>query len=144
MKKILMLSLFFLAHFLQAASSHTSPVGVWKTIDDETKKPKSYVEIFEKNGIMYGKVTKILNDSNDVVCDKCKGTNKDKPIVGMTIMWNLKKDGSEYSGGKILDPNNGKTYKCYIEVLDGGEKLKVRGYVGFALLGRTQYWYRVK
>jgi uncharacterized protein (DUF2147 family) len=63
--------------------------------------------------------------------------------LGFTIIKGLTKDGSEYNGGKITDPKNGKSYKCYL-TLESKDKLKVRGYVGFALIGRTQYWSRVK
>lgn len=120
-----------------------SPVGRWKTIDDSTGKTKSIVELWEKDGKVYGKIVDLINpDKPDPVCDKCEGDQKNVKIIGMTILNGLKKDGKEWSGGKITDPENGKSYKCYIEVQDGGKKLKVRGYVGFALLGRTQYWLR--
>ena len=122
-----------------------SPVGVWKTVDDATGKAKSLIKIWEKNGKLYGTVIKLIDPSEpDPVCDKCEGKLHNKPIVGMTIMRGLSKDGDEYSGGTILDPENGKTYKVLIQVLPGGKKLKVRGYIGISLLGRTQHWHRVK
>lgn len=118
--------------------------GKWKTIDDETGKEKSIVEIYEKGGKVYGKVVEILNKEKlDARCEKCKGDKKDQPILGMVIIDGLKKDGSEYSGGDILDPNKGKEYRCKIWVdEDNPDKLNVRGYVTF--LYRTQNWYRVK
>ncbi|MGB0789145.1 MAG: DUF2147 domain-containing protein [Marinirhabdus sp.] len=116
--------------------------GKWKTIDDETGQAKSIVEIYKKSGKVYGKVIKILDkDKKNSVCEECTGADKDKPVLGLVILKGLKKDGDEYNGGKILDPANGKIYKCYIE-LEGPNKLKVRGYIGFSVLGRTQYWYR--
>ncbi len=124
-----------------------SPVGLWRTVDDETGKAKSLVKIWEKNGKLYGRIVKLINpdDGNaNPNCDKCPGALKDKPVVGMTIMKGLSKDGDEWNGGTILDPKNGKTYKVLIEVIKGGKALKVRGYIGFSLLGRTQYWHRVK
>lgn len=124
-----------------------NPVGKWKTVDDSSGKAKSYVEIWEEGGKVYGKITALLDqppDDLDPKCTKCEGEDKDKRVIGMTIIKGLKKDGDEYSGGKILDPDNGKLYKCYIAVQDGGKKLKVRGYVGFALLGRTQYWLKAE
>ena len=123
--------------------TNQSPVGVWKTINYKTKKVKSHIQIYEKNGIYYGKVIKISNPAKrNSVCDKCKGEKHNKPIMGLVIMWDLKKNGNKYSGGKILDPKNGKTYRCYIQVLEGGKKLKIRCYIGSSLFGRTKYWYR--
>ncbi len=117
-------------------------VGTWRTIDDETKKPKSLVEIYEEHGELEGKIVKLLDpkpDDPDPVCKKCEGDLKGKPIMGLRIMWNFKKDGS---GGRILDPNNGKVYKCNVTLTDGGKKLDVRGYIGIPMLGRTQTWLR--
>lgn len=118
--------------------------GKWKTIDDVTGEAKSILEIYERDGKVYGKVAEILNKehANDV-CTECKGKNKDIPIVGLEIMKGLEKDGDTYEDGTIIDPESGKEYKCYIE-LEEDNKLKVRGYIGFSLLGRTQYWYRVE
>lgn len=121
-----------------------SVIGKWKTIDEETGEAKSIVEIYEKSGKIYGKVVDILRaDHKKDVCSKCEGAETNKPILGMIIINGLKKDGSEYSGGTILDPTNGKKYKCYI-TLDSADKLKLRGYVGISIMGRTQYWARVK
>ena len=121
-----------------------SPVGTWKTIDDETGKEKSYVEIYEKDGKLYGKVSKILTKGKeDAKCDKCSGALKNKPIQGMVILYDLKKSGNEWTGGKILDPNSGKEYKATVK-LNGKDKLDVRGYVGISLVGRTQTWVKVK
>ncbi len=125
-----------------------TPVGTWKTVDDETGKEKSLLQITETNGTLSGTVVKLLsepNDGKDKLCTKCVGNKKDKNIVGMTIMWGLKNENpTTWSGGNIMDPNNGKTYRCLIEVQQGGAKLRVRGFIGFSLLGRNQFWYRVK
>ncbi len=122
-----------------------SPIGTWKTIDDETGKEKSYVQIYEtKSGKLQGKVVKILTPGKEnAKCTDCKGDNKDKPINGMVILWGLEKDGSSWSGGHILDPNKGKQYKCKINLKDANT-LEVRGFLGVSLLGRTQTWYRVE
>jgi uncharacterized protein (DUF2147 family) len=140
MKKLLftLLLLFPLFSFSQDI------LGKWKTIDDETGKAKSIVEIFKAtNGKIYGRVYKILTvGEENKKCTACKGDLKDKPITGMIIVSGLTKDGDEWSGGTIMDPNKGKTYDCYI-TMESKDKLKVRGYMGVALLGRTQYWYRV-
>jgi len=147
MRKLSTVSLVFSLAFVSIcvhAAEH-SPVGTWKTIDDETKQVKSLVKITETNGELQGKVEKIFSPPAklpDPPCDKCEGDKKDKPIVGMTILSGLKKNGDEYSGGTILDPGNGKTYKCKIKVAEDGNSLEVRGFIGFSLLGRTQVWVR--
>ncbi|GAB3398142.1 DUF2147 domain-containing protein [Massilia agilis] len=122
-----------------------SPVGVWKTIDDETGKAKSLVRITENNGELSGKIEKLFREPSEdqnPKCDKCEGALKDQPIVGMTILNGLKKDDDVWSGGTVLDPKNGKTYKAKITLKDGGKKLDMRGYIGTPLLGRTQTWVR--
>lgn len=130
-----------------AMAQAPSAVGRWTTIDDETKKPKSVITIWEENGKLFGKIEKLFREPTEdqnPVCDKCDGALKNQPIIGMVIMRDLKKDDDEWTGGTILDPANGKTYKCKIAVEDGGKKLKVRGYIGMALLGRTQHWVRAE
>jgi uncharacterized protein (DUF2147 family) len=130
-----------------ALAQEPSAVGRWTTIDDETKKPKSVITVYEEGGKLFGKIEKLFREPNEEqnpVCDKCEGALKNQPIIGMVILRELKKDGDEWSGGTILDPANGKTYKCKIAVEDGGKKLKVRGYIGVSLLGRTQHWVRAE
>ena len=134
----------FMTMFLGIGSmSAQSVIGKWKTIDDETGKAKSIVELTEKNGKLYGKVIEILTDKKDAKCDKCPGAEKGKPIKGLTIIKGLKKEGKGYEGGTITDPSSGKEYKCALK-LNGADKLDVRGYVGIQALGRTQTWVRVK
>ena len=119
-------------------------VGKWKTIDDLTGKPISIVEIFERRGRIYGKVIEIFDaKSRGRTCEKCPGEDHGKPILGLTVIKGLVRDGNEYTGGRILDPKHGKLYKCYIN-LESKDRLKVRGYIGITMLGRTQYWHRVK
>ena len=111
-------------------------------MDDETGKAKSIVEIYQEDGKVYGKIVELIDPSEpNPLCKECKGKLKDEPIIGLTVIDGLTADGDEYNGGSILDPNNGKSYKCYI-VLEDDDTLKVRGYIGFSLLGRTQYWIR--
>jgi uncharacterized protein (DUF2147 family) len=130
--------------FLFSLTFHAQTVtGRWKTIDDETGKAKSIMEIYQQNGKIYGKVQRILTPGEEnSKCTACTGNLKGKPIKGMIVLKDLTKDGEEWSGGTIMDPNNGKTYKCYL-TLEEEDKLKVRGYIGFSLIGRTQYWYRL-
>jgi uncharacterized protein (DUF2147 family) len=125
-----------------ALAQANSPVGLWKSIDDETKQPKALIRIAEQGGVLVGKIEKILTDKADAVCDLCPDDRKGKPVQGMTILTGLKKDGEEWTGGEVLDPNNGKIYKAKAKLVDGGRKLDVRGFIGVALLGRTQTWLR--
>ena len=139
MKKLLFL--FFI--FFSTLTFSQSILGKWKSIDEETKKDESIIEIYQENGRFYGKVIQLLDPKKkDAVCENCKGKNKNKPIKGLVIINGLKKDGNEWSGGKVLDPKNGKEYKCFITLADNNT-MKLRGYIGFSLFGRTAYWYRV-
>ncbi|RNL78107.1 DUF2147 domain-containing protein [Sinomicrobium pectinilyticum] len=143
MKQLIALGgLFFLLGTLSVTAQDI--FGKWKTIDDETGKEKSIVEIYEKGGRVYGKVVEILNKEKlDAKCDKCNGDKKGQPILGMVIIEGLEKDGNTYSGGSILDPNKGKEYRCKLWVDESDpDKLNVRGYVAFFY--RTQNWFRVQ
>ena len=118
--------------------------GKWKTIDDQTGEAKSIVQIYEKNGKVFGKIIDILNpERKDAVCTKCEGDAKNKPIIGFELIKDLKKDGNYYANGTIFDPEKGKAYKCRIGLKEGDPNiLQVRGYVAF--LYATQYWERVE
>jgi uncharacterized protein (DUF2147 family) len=138
--------LFPLAALAQATAAN-SPAGLWKTIDDDTGKPKALVRITENNGEFRARIEKLFEDpvaaGRSGKCDKCEDARKDQPIVGMTIMTDMKKlEGREYTGGQLLDPNNGKVYKAKMELEEDGKKLNVRGYLGVPMLGRTQVWLR--
>jgi uncharacterized protein (DUF2147 family) len=128
-----------------AFAQDPSPVGLWKNIDDVSGKPKALIRITEENGVVQGKIEKLFRapgEEQNPLCDKCSDARKNQPIVGMVFMSGLKKDGKEYSGGDILDPDNGKVYKSKLKLADGGKKLEVRGYIGVPLLGRSQTWLR--
>ncbi|HET6434493.1 MAG TPA: DUF2147 domain-containing protein [Xanthomonadaceae bacterium] len=124
------------------AFAQTGPTGRWKTIDDETGKVKSIVEITQAaNGTLQGKVVEILHSDRgpNPTCDKCRGANKDKPVKGMTILWGLRADDDEWTGGTVLDPAKGKTYKAKVEML-GPDKLGMSGCIAF--ICRQQVWVR--
>jgi len=135
----------FLVFFLLSQLTFSQSIlGKWKTIDDETGIEKGIVEIYEKGGHIYARILDILEPQyKNSKCSLCCCEQKNEPLVGLVIIKGLKKDDNEYNGGTVLDPKNGKHYKCYIK-LEEKDKLKVRGYLGVALFGRTQYWYRVK
>jgi len=138
LKSIFTTILFFTLFITSSVAQ--SCVGVWKTIDDETGEEKSQVEIYEKNGKYFGKIIKLLNAST-TVCDNCTGDRKGKALVGMEILWDMKKSGRTWKSGGIFSPTKDKTYTCKMW-LEGDDKLKVRGYV--ALFYRTQTWHRIK
>ncbi|MBB5415935.1 DUF2147 domain-containing protein [Paraburkholderia atlantica] len=134
-----------LASAVTAMAQTETPIGTWQTIDDHTGQPKALVQITQdSNGELNGKVIKGLaaNDQPDRRCSACTDARKDQPILGMTIISSMKKDGDAWDHGQILDPENGKVYKCKMHLEDGGNKLVVRGYIGVALLGRSQTWIR--
>jgi uncharacterized protein (DUF2147 family) len=129
-----------------AACAQATPVGLWKTIDDETKIEKSLVRITEAGGVLSGRIEKFLDPKTkaDAVCEKCTDERAGKPVLGMTIIRGAKADGDRqhWEGGDILDPNNGTVYKLRLKPLNGGKALEVRGYVGPFF--RNQQWIRVE
>ena len=129
------------------ALAQMSPVGLWKTIDDETRHEKSLVRIQENAGVFSGIIEKLLDPATkpDAVCGKCTDERKGKPLVGLTILRNLKQnpdDKAVWDGGDIVDPNNGKVYRTRLKPVDSGKKLEMRGYIG--PFYRTQVWIRVE
>lgn len=132
---------FFLLCWMANIAIAQSPIGTWKTIDDETGEEKSHVEIYEKDGKLFGKITKLLNASS-TTCSNCSGDRQGKPLVDLVILWDMEKKGDVWKGGKIFSPTKDKEYRCKIWFDDGkGAALKVRGYYfGFF---RTQTWFRV-
>lgn len=131
------------AAFAQAPDLR-SPVGLWETIDDRSGKPRAVVRIFEHQGHFYGDVARVLEaDKVNAVCQKCTDDRKDKPVLGLQIMRGLAADGDGWTGGTILDPETGDTYRCSMRLSDNGRKLIVRGYLGISLLGRSQTWLRM-
>lgn len=138
-----MILLHTLAFLIISLFTQTPSIeGTWITQDDETGKKKSEVLIYKENGKLYGKITKLLlEEDQGKKCVKCKGTNKDQPIEGLVIIKALEFDDESWDDGTILDPKSGKVYDCSIG-FENDNTLKVRGYLGFSLLGRTQIWLR--
>ncbi len=134
-----------------AAAAQSSPVGLWKTIDDATGKPTALIRITDERGELQGKIEKLFAppaDDSNPNCTQCTDKRKDQPIIGMTIIDGMHADsssnanGKTFIGGNILDPDNGKVYKSRWYLSDDGKTLQVRGYIGVPLLGRTQTWLR--
>ncbi|PWJ41994.1 DUF2147 domain-containing protein [Sediminitomix flava] len=140
-----LLILFGLLLLSYSSFAQKSAIGKWKTIDDETGKARSIVEIFEKNGKVFGKIAELLDDDPSKVCDKCPDDRKDQKIVGLEIIRDMElEEEGLYEEGEILDPANGKIYGCILKVSESGEKMEVRGFLGFSLLGRSQEWIKVQ
>jgi sterol desaturase/sphingolipid hydroxylase (fatty acid hydroxylase superfamily) len=142
MAKKAVVALFFTV-LAQFPANAQSPVGTWQTIDDGDGKPRSTVQIEAAGKGLTGKVLDLFPRScepPDPVCDRCPGTRRGQPVKGMNILWGFKKSGNEWTGGSILDPANGKTYRCTVW-LEDADTLKVRGYWG--LFWRTQTWKRM-
>ena len=138
--------LFVLALFLSMSSFAQTCVGKWITIDDETNKKKSIVELYKVDGKLYGKIIYLFpreGREDNPKCKKCTDDRKDQPLVGLQIVRSLKWDGEEWEGGTIVDPENGKVYTVKMWLEEGNANLlNVRGYVG--PIFRTQKWVRVE
>ena len=141
-------SFFFAAGLLMCLpvlAAESSPLGLWKTIDDKTHQTRGVIRLFEKDGAIFGKIEASYDPKEaGEICEKCDGDRKNKPIIGLLVMRDMKKRGSEYAGGDILDPESGWIYKCKMSLADGGKKLIVRGFLGLSMLGRSQTWLRLE
>ena len=142
-KTILLVVLFFLCSFSLALAAG-SPVGKWKTIDDETNKASGHVEIYKSGNAYFGKVVKMIKDPEDTKCSKCTGVRHNQRILGMKPLWGMQdtSTGNLYAGGRILDPLSGNIYNSKAKLSADGRRLSMRGYIGLSLLGRTQVWIR--
>lgn len=128
-----------------APADTASLVGVWRTIDDHTHEAKALIEIGrDASGALTGRILTGLgrNHHPDKRCTACTDDRKDQPMQGLTIIRHLHRNGDVWEGGEILDPENGQTYHCRLQLADHGEKLIVRGYLGLPLIGRSQTWIR--
>ncbi|MGB7387481.1 MAG: DUF2147 domain-containing protein [Pseudomonas neustonica] len=128
-----------------AWADNNSPAGLWKSIDDNSGNARALIRIVEQQGSLRGTIEEVFPQPGreaHTTCEKCEGDDKGAPIVGLTILTGLEKQGDEYTNGKILDPENGKVYSSNVRLIDDGAKLEVRGYIGLPVLGRTQTWIR--
>jgi uncharacterized protein (DUF2147 family) len=121
----------------------SSPAGLWQTISDVDGKPAAYIRIRETNGEFSGTIEDIIDPvKRGKTCEKCNGPRHDQPVLGMTVLTGIHRDGDHFGGGEIVDPDNGNVYSCKLTLIDGGKRLNVRGFLGFSLFGRTQTWVR--
>lgn len=134
---------FILVLFISFSGNTQDIFGQWKTIDHKTGETKSIVEVYKRDGKIFGKIVAILNpEKKDALCTKCEAVDKNKPVLGLELIKNLIKAGKYYKNGTIFDPENGKKYKCRLMLTENPDVLQVRGYISF--LYATQYWQRVK
>lgn len=128
-----------------AGGQASSPAGRWRTYDDKSGELKSIVVVRDVDGELQGYVEKVYSPpapSEHPLCERCTGERRNRPIVGMRIMWGMKANGAEFTGGRLFDPESGKEYRGKIRLADGGRRLDVRGYIGLSMFGRTQTWIR--
>jgi len=125
------------------AADANSPIGLWKTFDDKTGSARAIVRVYQENGKLFGRIERSFTPGAEArVCGICTDERKNQPIIGLLIIRNMKPADGEYSGGDILDPENGSVYRCKFHLDDTGTHLIVRGFIGISLLGRTQTWQR--
>jgi len=141
MKKLLT---FVVAAAAGVAIAQTSPVGLWRSVDDKTGEAKAEIRIVENAGVLTGRIEKALRKDAKPTCEECKDERKGQAIQGLEIIRGAKKaEGQDvWEQGKILDPENGKEYTLKLAPFDGGQKLQVRGFIG--PFYRTQTWVRVQ
>jgi len=128
-----------------ATAGNPTPLGTWTTIDDVSHRPRSLVEISETDGVLSGRIVRLFQspgEDPEPPCVDCQGERHGQPVLGMTITWNLRHHGDNWDGGEILDPESGSIYRVTLHPEADGERLEVRGYIGFSLFGRTQIWQR--
>jgi uncharacterized protein (DUF2147 family) len=126
-----------------APPATATPVGLWRTVSDVDGKAKGHVRIREENGELSGVIEAILDPAKqDEVCEKCDGALHNQKVLGLRFLWGMRRDGDGWRGGEILDPDNGNVYSCKMSLSADGRELRVRGFLGISLLGRTQTWYR--
>jgi uncharacterized protein (DUF2147 family) len=141
MKKIFFTTLLFA---LSITINAQTIFGKWNSTNEETGNIDSIIEVYEKDGKAFAKVIEIKGSARkNAVCEKCEDENRNKPILGLNILTGLEENEDEWSGGNILDPRNGRIYNCYIKLIKPN-KLKIRGYIGLALFGKTAYWERAE
>jgi uncharacterized protein (DUF2147 family) len=142
--KTLSAFVFLCAH---QAFSGPSPEGRWRTVDDATGQPKSIVRLWVENGQLIGQIDSIFpqpGKTTNPICDLCPEPFHNKPTKSIHFLWGLKQDGEEWSGGEVLDPKNGKIYRCKLKVQGDNRSLVIRGFIGISLLGRSQTWERLE
>lgn len=131
----------------RAKAVDDTPVGTWKQYDDRQGDLRSIIKIEQVGDELVGTIQKTFlrpGEPDHPTCEKCPGEFKDKPIIGLRFLWGVKGSGREWGGGRVLDPDDGKIYRVKLTLLDGGNTLEVRGYIGISMFGRSQKWVRAE
>lgn len=135
----LILKVFLISTYL----SGQSPIGIWESYHPDKKTPLSHIEIYQSDEAYSARIVKIIDQDVVTRCDKCKGELENELLVGMIVLRDLKKKGNgKFKNGQIINPTNGKTYKCNLEVLTP-DQLKIHAFVGHPLIGKSLFWNRV-
>ena len=127
-------------------AAETSAVGLWEQVDESSGKAESWFRIVERNGVYEGKIVKIFfkpGEDENWVCDKCEGAERGQPVLGLTLIKGMRRNGDTYEDGTIMDPRDGSVYRALMRLSSDGRKLEVRGYLGISLFGRSQVWNRL-
>lgn len=131
-----------------APAGEPSAVGLWEQVDENSGKAESWFRITEKNGVYQGNIVKIFpkpdDDPNEKwLCTKCEGAERNAPVLGLSLIKGMQRKGLSYENGTIMDPRDGQVYRALMRLSPDGKQLEVRGFLGFALLGRSQIWNRL-
>jgi uncharacterized protein (DUF2147 family) len=127
-------------------AAEPTATGLWEQVDENTGKPESWFKITERNGVYEGALVKIFykpGEDPNWVCDKCQGAEKGRPVLGLTLIKGMQRNGLSYENGTIMDPRDGSVYRALMRLTPDGKKLEMRGYLGISLFGRSQVWNRL-
>jgi uncharacterized protein (DUF2147 family) len=127
-------------------AAEPSAVGLWEQVDESSGKAESWFKIIERNGVYEGAIVKIFfkpGEDENWACSKCEGAERNAPVLGLTLIKGMQRNGSSYENGTIMDPRDGSVYRALMKLSPDGQKLEVRGYLGISLFGRSQVWKRL-
>jgi len=127
-------------------AAEQTAVGLWEQVDEGSGKAESWFKISERSGVYVGNVVKIFfkpGEDENWVCDKCEGSEKGAPVLGLALIKGMQRNGLTYENGTIMDPRDGSVYRALMKLSPDGQKLEVRGYLGISLFGRSQVWKRL-